>query len=276
MTRVLVIGSSHVAAYRAAAGAFLAQHPGIELEFFGVRGPLFLGGRVDKACRFRVPLRTDKDREFVARTNGGTGIDTKGADHLLMVGHRFAFPSFPILLDDHDILEGIRTGRPRLLSEAMLKDTIDTMTGTAVADALRAVARAECPVTFAPAPYPATSITDRRDSYGPARTLEAFWARPDAEWVFDLWRGSLRRHFAGSGHHLLEQPDSVTAGPYATRPRYATRAAVLGQDGAGTPDHRHMNADFGLAMLRHFAETRINAAPDHRTMDQETTTERIA
>ena len=276
MTYVLVIGSSHVAAYRAAAEAFTAMHPGITLSFFGVRGPLFFGGRVDKAGVFKVPLRDDKDRAFVKRTNGTTRIDTTGADHLLMVGHRFAFPGFPVLLEDHDILEGIRTGRPRLLSEAMLTDTIETMTADSVAGALRQVARATCPVTFAPAPYPATSITDRRDSYDTARTLEAYWARPDAALVFDLWRESLRRHIADSGHHLLKQPESVTAAPYATQPQYATRAAVLDQNGAGAPDHRHMNADFGLAMLRHFAETRINATSERRTMDQETTKERIA
>ena len=99
MTYVLVIGSSHVAAYRAAAEAFTAMHPGITLSFFGVRGPLFFGGRVDKAGVFKVPLRDDKDRAFVKRTNGTTRIDTTGADHLLMVGHRFAFPGFPVLLE---------------------------------------------------------------------------------------------------------------------------------------------------------------------------------
>ena len=47
MMRVLIIGSSHVGAFKTAAPAFAALHPHVQLDFFGVRGPLFLAGNLD-------------------------------------------------------------------------------------------------------------------------------------------------------------------------------------------------------------------------------------
>ena len=124
MTRVLIIGSSHVGAYKNAPEQFAAIYPQVELGFFGVRGPLFLTGKMDKNGVFTPPLRDDKDRDFVAATNGGHAVDASGYDHILLVGHRFDFNAVAALLEHHDILEGVRTGRPRVIERAFFEEVL--------------------------------------------------------------------------------------------------------------------------------------------------------
>ena len=273
MTRLMIIGSSHVGAYKNASDAFALRYPQVTLTFFGVRGPLFLTGKTDDQGRFTPPVRSKKDRAFVTATNGTLVADTQDADHLLVVGHRFGFLNIATLLEDHDILEGIRTGRPRLLSEALLRDVTQTLTRTAVDKAAAAFATTKTPMTFAMAPYPASSIVERGDDYALARSLRLFWARPDAVWVFDLWRTALRAALADHGHGLLEQPDVLNDGPHATKPEYAALALGLDGDTLQKTDHRHMNADYGLAMLCGLADTTLGLGPGADTL---TPTERIA
>ena len=135
MTRVLIIGSSHLGAYKNAAAEFGTLYNDVHVDFFGVRGPLFLTGKMNAKGVFTPPCRDEKDRAFVTATNGAITVDASGYDHLVMLGHRFSFNSFAALLGDHDILESIRTGRPRLISEAMLMDTITAVTDAAATEA---------------------------------------------------------------------------------------------------------------------------------------------
>ena len=278
MSKVLIIGSSHVGAYKNAADRFAALYPEVQLDFFGVRGPLFLSGRLDEAGRFTVPFRDEKDRAFVLATNGSVDIATAGYDHLMLVGHRFGFANFAALLRDHDILEGARTGKPRVISEAMLKDIIETVTEQSVEDAAETFEHFGGALTFAMAPYPASTLVERRDALELAAVLESFWARPDAAMVHDIWIQHLRGVLSAEGHHLLEQPDVLNDGPYATKPEYASQAAALNDGTLGKKDHRHMNADYGLAMLCAFAETRLGLIPHTgmQTSPQKTQKERIA
>ncbi|MFK7837818.1 MAG: hypothetical protein AB8B60_16535 [Sulfitobacter sp.] len=274
MTRVLIIGSSHVAAYKNAAETFAQENPALELSFFGLRGPLFLGGKIDEAGVFTVPYRDDADRALSETVNGQATIDTTAYDHLLMVGHRFAFTHFPLLLEEHDILEGMRMGRTRLMGEAMLRDTIMSVTQASVDEAAANVAALNRPVTFAMAPYPATSIVERAPGFELARLLQEFWGRPDAAWVVDIWLKALNAALRGHGHHLLNQPDALNAGPFATKPEFAARAAAMNDAGVlPKTDHRHMNDDFGLAMLRAYAEQLATATS---TTENTTHNERIA
>ncbi|MEP5730613.1 MAG: hypothetical protein ABJL67_14715 [Sulfitobacter sp.] len=277
MTRLLIIGSSHVAAYKNASDTFAAEQPDIDITFFGLRGPLFLTGQIDDKGVFVPPYRDDSDRSLAETTNGQATIDASGYDHVLMVGHRFAFTHFPVLLEDHDILGGMRTDRPRLLSEAMLYDTITSVTQTSVDEAAAAVANLNRRVTFAMAPYPATSITERAPGFELARLLQTFWARPDAAWVTEMWLTALRAALSNHGHHLLEQPEALNDGAFATKPAFASQAAAMAGDTLGKTDHRHMNADFGLAMLRAYADTilGVSEAPNNNDTSK-TLNERIA
>jgi hypothetical protein len=278
MTRVLIIGSSHVAAYKYAADAFRAEFPEVELAYFGVRGPLFLTGTMDQRGIFTPGCRDEADKEAVRATNGSPVADASGFDHLLLVGHRFAFLNFASLLEHHDVLEGIRTGKRHLISEAMLTEIIETATEDAVTEAAGGFGPWKKSLTFAPAPYPAQSIVERGDSFEMARVLGLFWARPDAAWIFDLALGALHAAMNKRGYGFLEQPAALNAGPFATKPEFAKRAAAMDSGLLGKTDHRHMNADYGLAMLRSFAKTRLGLTPtkNGQAKPSNTVKERIA
>ena len=261
MTRVLIIGSSHVGAYKSAAKRFGALFPDVETAFFGLRGPLFLTGRMNAKGRFKAPFRDDKDRAFVKATNGTLVAEAAGFDHVLLVGHRFGINNVITLLQSHDILEGVRTGRAHVISKAFLQEAITAISEAGVADAAKAVDAFGRPATFAMAPYPASSIVERRETYELARNLARFWTRPDAASVFGMWYDAVQTALQARGHRLLTQPEALNAGPFATKPEYATRAAAL--DGAlvGKSDHRHMNSNYGLAMLSTYAIDHLGLAP---------------
>lgn len=260
MTKLLIIGSSHVGAYKNAAEEFATIYPQVELSFFGVRAPLFLTGKMDEAGVFTPPLRDDKDRDFVAATNGSHTVDASGFDHLLLVGHRFDFNAVATLMEHHDLLDGARTGRPRVISRTFFEEVLAQAVTAAVEQATAPIAPYGKPVTYAMAPYPARSITERGDSYELARLMGTFWQRSDASELVQLWLDAVHAALTAKGHRLLQQPEALNAAPYATRPEYAARAAAL--DGAlGKTDHRHMNADYGLAMLCTFAELHLGLNP---------------
>lgn len=261
MTRVLLIGSSHTAAYKNASERFAALYPSVTLDVFGVRGPLFLAGKMNKRAVFIPPYRDKKDRAFVVDTNGRDTADASGYDHVLMVGHRFEFNVLAGLLENHDLLEGMRTGRAHLMSETLARDIIAAVTQKSVDDAAAAIAPYGKPVSFALAPYPASTITQRGDTYSLSRTLRLFWERPDAKWLYETWLAQVHNALGAHGHRLLEQPAALCDGPYATKPEFAKSAAGFNDETRAKTDHRHMNADFGLAMLCSYAETHLGVSP---------------
>lgn len=278
MTRVLILGSSHVGAYKNAELAFADMYPEIELDFFGVRGPLFLGGSMDVNGVFAPAYRADQDRETAVAVNGIATADSNDYDHVLVVGHRFTLVNMAMLLEQHDILEGFRTKNPRLLSETMLAEIIEEDTDASVSSAADPFANCPVPLTFAMAPYPAESILERAPKYELARLLGHFWAHPDAGWLCDMAFDALHQALEARGYSLLEQPDALNAGPFSTKAGYAKRASGLGSDTLAKIDHRHMNADFGLAMLCAFAESHLGYPPRPRgeTSVSNTLNERIA
>ncbi|KIN63831.1 hypothetical protein Z946_2705 [Sulfitobacter noctilucicola] len=274
MTRALIIGSSHVGAYRNAHDTFGSLCSDLTIEYFAMRGPLFLMGKLDGTGIFTPHFRNDDDRALVTETNGQEVVDTTEYDQLLMVGHRFAFNSIAALLSEHDILEGARTGRARLISTEMVKETIQVVTQASVKEAVDAIRDCGRAASFAMAPYPASSIVERGDDYPLAHTLRLFWEHPDAHLVFDLWIEEVERALRAEGHRLLRQPATLCDGPFATKSQFATRASDATGGTLANIDHRHMNADFGLAMLCEYAENHLGLVSGIR--EQTAPTERIA
>lgn len=248
-------------AYRSAQDAFATHFPEASLAFFAMRGPVFLMGQMDAAGVFHPKFRDDADRVFTKDVNGAEAVDTSAYDNLLLIGHRFGFNNIASLLEHHDILEGARTGRAHLMGQAMVEDTIIDVTEKAVDSAVASIAAFDRPATFAMAPYPARSILERGDDYALARLLRIFWEHPDAAWVFERWLAEVVRALEAKGHRLLAQPEPLCAGPFATKSEFAARAAGFGDATLAKTDHRHMNADFGLAMLCAYAENHLGLVP---------------
>jgi hypothetical protein len=249
--KALVIGSSHVGCLRGAAEGFMADRPEVTLAFYGVMGPNFLPGTIGKDQVFQPRFRAgdSKGRDFAIEVNGTDSIDTTPFDHVLLVGHRFGFDRIAGLLAENDLLEGARTGRPRVIPQALLNDAIRTVAGDAVERFLRKT-RGRPGLSVALAPYPATSVVESTRAPDLARICRDFWAHPDAQGFFDAWLGFVESRLADGGHRLLHQPRETVAGPFATIADYASgRRTMSGESTDAETDHRHMNADFGRLVL---------------------------
>lgn len=257
MTRVLIIGSSHVGALKRAAPEFAERHPGLDLEFFGVRGPCYLGGRFKDGV-FNPAYGREKDRELALATNGALTVDATGYDAVLMVGHRFGFPGVLAMLENLDILEGGRSARQGLVPQTLVDEVIAHIT-SADGDALRAATEGFGPVTVALAPFPSPGISAFAGRQDLGRMVTAFWQHPEAQQVYDLWREEVTHRVTTLGHDMLWQPAETISGPYQTREEFALNAADHNAGEMPGADHRHMNAAYGLKLLEEYA-TRLQGA----------------
>ena len=94
-----------------------------------------------------------------------------------------------------------------------------------------------------------------------AKSVELYARHPDTPWIFSAWMETVMSTVSAAGYRFLVQPDETIAGPCLTKRHYAEGA--LKADGSTMPniDHRHMNKDFGLAVLSAFAKTVLKVEP---------------
>ncbi len=253
MTRLLIIGSSHVGALKNAEETFLAGRPDLALDFFGLRAPAFLKSRMDAEGVFHPPEQDEDGRDLILKANGALTVATAGYDHVMLIGYRFGFPEVASLLERHDILGLTDAGHPATIDLALVEDMIDTMISASLGEVLAALAPANRSLTMCLAPYPSKSIASRAPRMELARELVAFWDHPGANHVFEMWLSRLRSQIEAAGHTLLEQPYRTVAGPFATKPMFARAPDNFDGSAMKGTDHRHMNAEFGLTVLTSFA-----------------------
>lgn len=260
MTKLLIIGSSHVGALKNAQAQFLSGRPDMQLDFFGLRAPAFLKSQVDEMGVFRPPDKDEEDRALILKANGVTEISTADYDHVMLIGYRFGFMEVASLLERHDILGLTGAGHPGTIDLPLVEDMVDAMIRISLSEVLDGLAPANRAFTLCLAPYPSKSIAVRAPKMEMARELVAFWDHPAAERVFDIWYTRLRAQIEDAGHILLEQPYRTVAGPFATKPMFARAPENFDGTAMKGTDHRHMNADFGLTVLTTFARMLKNTS----------------
>ncbi|MCU0825938.1 MAG: hypothetical protein MUE52_00680 [Tabrizicola sp.] len=260
MTRLLILGNSHTGALRRGDDAFLRAYPGVQTGYFAAPGTLFLRGQVDEAGRFSTLAATEATRKTLIDMNGALDCDLNDWDQVLVIGHRLRFTSVAGLLNRHDLLEGSRTGKGQAISWALVMATVQAQ----IEDFLRTI-RGKFPVspniTFFAGPFVASSIVERAPSYALAQTVVEHLGHPDLAEIYDWWVDQCEAAVTGVGFGFLRQPDSTLDGPGLTHPRFAVPKASDGTPAPAPIDHRHMNGDFGFAILSAFAQARLGLTP---------------
>ena len=123
--------------------------------------------------------------------------------------------------------------------------------------------RGRSDLSVALAPYPSTGIVDSVKAPEFGRICGEFWGHPDAEMFFAEWLALVETRLGDAGHRLLRQPAATTAGPFATRPEFASgRRDMAGGAVDAKTDHRHMNASFGHHVLDAYAREHLGLTPD--------------
>lgn len=261
MTRLLVLGSSHVGALKRAEAEFKKRFPTIEIVFFGTPGASFLTGNVDESGVFSPGYGKDgKDRAFARVANGQETVDVSGFDATLIVGHRFDFGIVAELLSDHDVLQGVETGKPRQISEGFFIECMKDVTQQAVDVVVKRLGP-DRNFTISMAPYPATSIEQRIGSLPFAKVVHDFSTHPDAPRLFKQWVTHLEGVLNEHGYRLLSQPADTLAGPFTTLAEFAKNPSDGNTGELRKPDHRHMNKDYGLRVLEDFATKHLKYQP---------------
>lgn len=259
MTRVLILGSSHVGALKRADAAFRDQNPEIETDFFAVKAPMLRRGRAEDGI-FRPYLHDDEDRALLMTLNGREEVDLRDYDQTLVVGFRAGPLDTVDLLRTHALLGDGEDKRPFRVSEEFVIAWLARMADDWGSDIESRFGQAPRCV-FTVAPYPAESLTERAGEMNLAKRFKAFRDDPHAAMIANCWSAAFETAMTSRGFGYLAQPDDTLAGPYATRAEFAQQ----GTDADGTPldqtDHRHMNADFGLRMLSQFARQHLNHNP---------------
>lgn len=253
MTRLLVLGNSHVGALRMAREAFRARYPQVETTFFAAPGGHFLRGRTGRDGVWRPYLPDDRARTVVEEINGAVECDLAGYDAILVIGHRFSPHVLTEILLENEILglpwrsEGSPEGR---VSRRFVERTMDAVAEEHVAEIERRLGTRH-PFVIAPAPFPSDRIGSRGDEV--SRLTEFLQRHPAIGDLMAYWTASIASAARRRGWTYLPQPAGTLSGPAATRAEFAEAAAT--GDGARMDhtDHRHMNGDFGLAILEAWA-----------------------
>lgn len=256
MTRLLVLGNSHVGALRMAQDAFRTRFPQVDTAFFAAPGGNFLRGRTGRDGVWRPYLPDDNARAVVEEINGAAECDLAGHDAILVIGHRFSPHVLTEILMDHEIigLPWRETGSPeRRVSRGFVERTIAAVTEDHVDQIARRIGTRH-PYVLASAPFPSDRIGTRGDEV--SLLTEFLQRHPATAELMPLWTDQIAAAAERRGWGFLPQPAGTMSGPAATRAEFAEAAAT--GDGAEMDftDHRHMNGAFGLAMLEAWAASR--------------------
>jgi len=248
MTRVAIIGTSHVAALKMGWDKVADQWPGTEVTFFAAPGKAArtqkLKGRVYGYHRAKPA-----PDEIIFGYDGGRTIDLAAFDHVLRVGDTLGEADLSDLLSRYAV-DGISDEvKPLRMSRA------------AFDMACAALARASLPnppwhdwdaprLTFLARPTPSTKcLRIDSDRYDPWRDLAA---RPNEYLVArEIYYAHLTQEMAKRRIGLLRQPDETIAPCGLTDERFGDGAAGM-IEGKALPDEDcvHMNAEYGALALR--------------------------
>lgn len=240
MTRVCIIGSSHVGALKQAQPQIKDAFPGVQLAYFAVPGGVF------RRCELRngiLKSRPANDREaaMVININGELTMDLSDFDHIWIIGHRYGFGAVLQAWIDG---EGAHEKMTQLVH-----DSIDR-----IADQFGRDDR----ITLTPAPYPA--LRSRAPGPNQERRMAQIMRHPDRETIFDAFETTITTGLNTAGYRALLQPSATRAAPFATNNSYLNEAVDFQTGERLDGDLRHMNSAYGAALFHHFATERLGVA----------------
>lgn len=263
MTRIAVIGNSHVASLRNGWEQVGHRHDAIHLDFFAAPHPGFNELELGPGLRFGIPeggvgARTAR---LIRTINGRDAIDLGEFDLVFWAG--FRWPAMALAaVGGHFEIDGLGGGDAALVMsepafDAVLADLID---GMLPPSAWRGWSRPRL-VCLSQASFCETCLADERAIFDPWRIAQ----RGDRVLprVIETFFDRAARRFADCGIALLRQPATTLAPSGLTETCHRIGATRL-VNGAPQPatDQAHMNAAFGGAYLdAALADLGLAAAP---------------
>jgi len=239
MTNILILGNSHVGAFKEAQSAFNDIHPGIELSFFSVSEPYFGKGRTNKDGVYTPHGNATAREKVIFGSSHGT-VDFSDYDHVLVVGLRTPQQFMSDVLDNHSVLEVADAAHGRVVTKSFV-DALSRFQTQKTISRWSAILGKQFTGTIYAAPFPGISkLTAKGRVDRRARASLNLHQHSQAPWLYDQWRADLESQMSDLPATFLWQPVETVQGPFVTKAEYVA------------PDHIHMNEKFGLVLLENY------------------------
>ncbi len=254
MSRVAIVGSSHVGAIRQASPRIEVEFPGHQFTYFALPGAPFRRMQVDADGTLRIGAATEAEKKLSRRVNGDIHLDLRPFDHVWVIGNRYGFGRIMRLFLEHDVLDWAPTGRDRTMSLAFGTRVLETLVEEACARIEGRFGR-DPRLVLTPGPYFSESALEKGEGFD--RWMSKIFIHPHAATIEAKFEAAIRDRLDARGMALLMQPPQTRALHLATRAEYIRDARDFGNLDRRLTDLHHMNAEFGYQLFRAFAELHL-------------------
>ena len=253
MTRIAIVGNSHVAALKMGWGIIEQNYPHLDIVFFASVGKA-AQDRELKGKVYGYLNPKPAPNEIIFGNHSERSIDLAEFDYVLRVTERKKESLMSVVLENTAVDGWPKDGRKHYMSQSAFEALVEHI---AKQQLIRSDWRnwTSPKVTSCPAPYPDERCVNHKR---PARI--ARWrvlAKRPAEMLW-LRKMYVEKHRAWAEKHnigLLMQPDETIAENGLTKKSYSEDSFRMDANKMETSEeHIHMNAEFGIVMLKQYFE----------------------
>jgi hypothetical protein len=242
MTRICAIGDSHIAALMLGWKQIEGEYPDTRFTFFGA--PRYQMKDLTVSHGALVPT-TVVLRRYIRET-GSTETIQGDYDFFLVYGLQFNAFQIQPLYEKYRAEGFAADDRAPISDNCFVRSLQGCLTRTLAVETiakLRLITSA--PIALMPQPFPG-------DNFARSKLLGTAGDRRDDKCVAELFYSTCRNLARDLELRLVLQPATTKSGPLQTKQAFCGGSVML--RGLDTPhpgrDSKHMNADYGLVMLR--------------------------
>jgi hypothetical protein len=244
MTRICIVGNSHVAALKLGWDKIAGDHPGIQVTFFGVPGRWLRALDLGEGT---VTPKTAKHKRHFERLSGGMDtITVADYDLFVVVGLELSiFRWVNFYKDNRQLPFNLELGTPQILDAEVFDlcrgNIFRGTSGDVVYQGLKATGAGR--VLVCPQPFP-SPVVERRDAF-----FAQMMAVEGQDRVAEAYRTDMARAY--DAENLLWQPEDTLAGPLLTDLAWSQGSVRINLNAPhGEEDYQHMNPAYGQRMLQ--------------------------
>ncbi|MEN8839542.1 MAG: hypothetical protein ABF254_05600 [Octadecabacter sp.] len=258
MTRIAIVGNSHVAALKMGWDVIEKDYPHLDIVFFASVGKAAQDRQMKgKIYGFLTPKPSP--HEIIFGNHSERSINLAEFDHVLRVAERRKESLLSVVLENTVVDGWPKDGRDHHMSRSAFEALVDhTAKKQLISPDWRNWSTPK--VTSCPAPYPDERCVNHAR---PARI--ARWRvlakRPDEMlWLREMYIEKHRAWNAKYNIDLLMQPEETLAKNGLTKKSYSEGSFRMDANKMETSEeHIHMNGEFGIVMLKKYF-TQIDCA----------------
>ena len=240
MKRVVLIGNSHLGAFKTAIDAEQTIVDDLKVDYFGAPGNWAFDLCLENG---RLVTTSERLKGLVAKTPGSLKeIELDAYDAIVLVGLFIRFMYAARLYLRHR-LPGHADGRQCLISPAAFDAAYSEYMRSSAAYKVAALIRSHSsmPILLVPEPYPSSEIKGDPE-------WEGLWESDLLPHMRDTFFEHLRSSFEDLDVDLIEQSPKTMDGPVFTHPRFSARGVNLRKE-LPADERLHMNRRYGQIMM---------------------------